>query len=94
MTLYVSSLHQAALNSLQETQESVYYKGQTVNCLNDCLKDNQKAVSDETIAAVMLLMFAVVSITFTLSHSTSLYGARRDANQFSTTSASLAKSMK
>ena len=61
VTLYVSSLHVAGLHSERETPESMYYKGKTVECLNQCLKDSKEAVSDETIAAVLLLLLVVVS---------------------------------
>jgi hypothetical protein len=47
--------------SAHETADSLYYKAQTVKCLNECLQDRKKAVSDETIAAVLCLLFVVVS---------------------------------
>jgi len=64
VTLYVSSLHMAGLKSLRESPETLYYKAQTIQCLNECLKNDKQALSDETIAAVLCLLFVVVSIRF------------------------------
>lgn len=68
VTLYVSSLHTASLHSLRETSESLFYKSQTVQCLNECISDSKKTLADETIAAVLLLLFVVVSTPMHISH--------------------------
>jgi hypothetical protein len=60
VTLYVSSLHVAGLKQQRESPETLFYKSQTVQCLNECLKDDKQALSDETIAAVLCLLFVVV----------------------------------
>lgn len=61
VTLYASSLHLAGLMSKRESTESLYYKASTIRCLNECLKDETQSLSDETIAAVLCLLFVVVS---------------------------------
>lgn len=64
VTLYASALHMAGLRSERESQESLFYKAFTVQHLNECLRDDQKALSDETIAAVFCLLLIVVCLFF------------------------------
>lgn len=61
VTLYVSSIHDAGLRGQRGTSESLYYKSQTIKLLNKALRDPEEAVSDETLAAVLLLTHIVVS---------------------------------
>ncbi|KUJ22606.1 uncharacterized protein LY89DRAFT_305626 [Mollisia scopiformis] len=58
-TLYVSSVHDAGLRGKRGTSESLYYKAQTIKLLNKSLRDSEAAVSDETLAAVLLLTHVV-----------------------------------
>ncbi|KAE8447474.1 hypothetical protein EG329_010747 [Mollisiaceae sp. DMI_Dod_QoI] len=58
-TLYVSSVHDAGLRGKRGTSESLYYKAQTIRLLNKSLRNPKEAISDETLAAVLLLTHVV-----------------------------------
>ncbi|CZR50916.1 uncharacterized protein PAC_00790 [Phialocephala subalpina] len=58
-TLYVSSVHDAGLRGQRETSEALYYKAQTIRRLNKSLRNTKEAVSDSSLAAVLLLTHIV-----------------------------------
>jgi hypothetical protein len=65
-TLFVSSVHVKGLHGHVESSESLYYKAETIRCLNTALQDPTWAVADETIAAVMLLTSTIVRMLVSL----------------------------
>lgn len=80
-TLYVASVHDAGLHGCRDTVESLFYKAQTIQVLNEALRNPAQAVSDETLSAVLLLTHIVVSDSVHhISPSTSLAKNQTDLN--------------
>ena len=61
-TLFVSSVHLDGLHDRRRSYESLHYKLETIQALNEVLKDPVLALADETIAAVLLLGNIIVSL--------------------------------
>ena len=55
VTIYISAIHSDGLQGLRGTSESLSYKAEAMRAIMESLKDPQRAVADETIAAILLL---------------------------------------
>ncbi|KAH9221550.1 hypothetical protein DL95DRAFT_455379 [Leptodontidium sp. 2 PMI_412] len=79
-TLYVASVHDAGLHGCRDTVESLFYKAQTIQVLNEALRNPAQAVSDETLSAVLLLTHIVSIIGEPEEVETHLNGLRQMIN--------------
>jgi hypothetical protein len=68
VTIYVSSVHLDGLQGHRESDESLFYKHETIRVLNNMLKDPQLSIADETISAVLLLANILVCFPASLNH--------------------------
>lgn len=79
-TLYVAAIHDAGLHGYKDTVESLFYKAQTIQVLNEALRNPAQAITDETLSAVLLLTHIVSIIGEPEEVETHLNGLRQMIN--------------